>query len=346
VTVPHPPVRIGVIGINHAHIYGQVDLLLRAGAELVSFFAREPELTSAFSSVYPQARVARVPEDVLEDPTIDMIVTAAIPDERAEIGIAAMRHGKDVMSDKPAFTSLAQLDLARRVQRETGRIYSVCYSERFENAATVRAGELVHAGAIGKVIQTIGLGPHRANFPGRPGWFFDPARFGGILADIAAHQADQFLFFTGSTTFEIVAAQVANFHHPQYPRLEDFGDIMVRGEECTGYMRVDWFTPTGLPTWGDTRLTVLGTEGYIEVRKNCDIEGRPGGEHLFLVDNKSPRYINCSGLPLPYGPQLVADVRNRTETCMSQAHCFLASQLVLEAQQMATRLGHLALTGR
>jgi predicted dehydrogenase len=336
-----PTIRFAVIGLNHGHIYGQVNLLLRAGAELVSVFGREPELLAQFTKTFPQARVARDEAEILEDRTIQLVVSAAIPNERAPLGIAVMRHGKDYMSDKPGFTTMEQLAEARRVQAETGRIYSICYSERFENAATVKAGELVKAGAIGRPLQTIGFGPHRANLPSRPDWFFRRERYGGIITDIASHQADQFLFFTGSTSAEVVAAQVANYHHPEHPGLEDFGDLLLRGNGGTGYIRVDWFTPDGLDTWGDTRLTIIGTEGYIEVRKNIDIAGRPGANHLFLVDQRGTTYIDCGGTPLPYGPQLVSDIVNRTETAMTQAHCFLASELVLQAEAQAERLGNL-----
>ena len=335
------PIRFAAVGLNHPHIYSQVDLLLRAGAELAAFYAPESDLAAAFVSRYGDVRRAADYDEILQDETIVLIVTAAIPNERADIGIAAMRHGKDVMSDKPAWTTLDQLAAARDVQAETGRIYSVCYSERFENAATIKAGQLVHSGAIGKVVQTIGLGPHRANLANRPPWFFRREQYGGILADIAAHQADQFLYFTGSTAFEIVSSQVGNVAHPDYPELEDFGDFIVRGDGGTGYVRVDWFTPDGLATWGDTRLTVLGTEGYIEVRKNIDIAGRPGGNHLFLVDHAGTRYIPSDDVELSYGRLLLDDIRNRTETAMPQAHAFLASQLALEAQQKARRFGNL-----
>ncbi|MFO7170691.1 MAG: Gfo/Idh/MocA family oxidoreductase [Chloroflexota bacterium] len=336
-------IRFAAIGLNHGHIYGQTNLLLRAGAELVAFYAAEPDLAAQYGRTYPQARQVDTPQAILEDPTIQLVISAAIPDERAPLGIAAMRHGKDYMADKPGFTTLAQLEEARRVQAETGRIYSICFSERFENAATVKAGELVRAGAIGQVVQTIGLGPHRANLPSRPDWFFRRARYGGILNDIASHQADQFLFFTGATSAEVVAAQVGNYKHPQHPEFEDFGDMTVRGTtpdgtQVTGYVRVDWYTPDGLGTWGDGRLLILGTEGYIEIRKNIDIAGRPGGNHLFLVDGTSTRYIDCSGVELPYGRQLLADIRDRTETAMPQAHCFLASELVLRAQELAHSL--------
>ncbi len=334
-TIVMSMINFAVIGINHGHINGQVNALLNAGAHFVSWYASEPELCAPFAAAFPQAQLARNADEILNDPSIHMIVTAAIPCERAPLGIRAMQHGKDVMSDKPGFTTLAQLEEARRVQRETGRIYSICYSERFENGATIRAGERVARGDIGRVIQTIGLGPHRLNLPSRAPWFFERARYGGILCDICSHQADQFLYFTGSTSAEVVSAQVANMNHPQYPELQDFGDVVWRGNGGTGYARVDWFTPDGLPTWGDGRLTILGTEGYIECRKYVDIAGRPGGAHLFIVTQKEVQYEDCSQVSLPYGRMLINDVLNRTETAMSQAHCFLAAELALKAQSRA-----------
>ena len=333
-----PKIKFAVIGINHGHINSQVGAVQRGGGELVSFHAKEPDLADAFAKRFPQARRARSEDEILEDDGIQLVLSSIIPDERAPLGIRVMKHGKDYMSDKPGITTLDQLADVRRVQAETRRIYSIMYSERLENRATVRAGELVKAGAIGQVVQTVGLGPHRMDAKTRPAWFFDRPRFGGILCDIASHQADQFLYFTGSTRAEVVAAQVGNVHHPQYPTFEDFGDAMLRGDRGSGYIRVDWFTPDGLATWGDARLTILGTDGFIEIRKNIDIGGKTGDNHLFLVDNKETRYIDCRNVPLPYGEQLVSDVLNRTETAMPQAHCFLATELILKAQKQAQRL--------
>jgi predicted dehydrogenase len=335
---PAPRIRFSVIGMNHSHIYGQVDATVRGGGELVSFFATEPDLRTAFGRRYPEAKLARDEREILEDSSIQLVLSSIIPDQRAPLGVRVMQHGKDYMSDKPGIITLEQLAEVRRVQAATKRIYSIMYSERFENRATVRAAELVQAGAIGKVVQTVGLGPHRINPPSRPAWFWDPARYGGILCDIGSHQFDQFLFFTGSRTGEVVAAQVGNVHHPEHPQFQDFGDAVVRGDGGTGYVRVDWFTPAGLPTWGDGRLTILGTEGYIEVRKNVDIAGREGGNHLFIADGSGVRYIDCKDVDLLYGKLLVDDVLNRTETAMPQAHCYLATELALQAQKQAQRL--------
>jgi predicted dehydrogenase len=337
-----PTIRFAAIGLNHAHIYGQTNLLLRAGAQLVSFYAPESDLAAQYAQAFPQARPARGREEILADETIQLVISAGITCERAPLGIEVMRHGKDYMSDKPGFTMLEQLAAVRQVQAETGRIYSICFSERLEVRAAVKAGELVQAGAIGKVVQTVGLGPHRINVPSRPAWFFKRDKYGGILTDIASHQVDQFLFYTGSNRAEVVAAQVGNFNYAQYPELEDFGDMVLRGNGGTGYIRVDWYTPEGLGVWGDGRLTILGTEGYIELRKYIDIAGRSGQDHLFLVDQKEIQHFDCSQVELPYGRQLIADVLNRTETAMAQEHCFLASQLALEAEAKAARLGNLS----
>jgi predicted dehydrogenase len=333
-----PRIKFAAIGLNHGHITGQCQSVKRGGGELVSFYAKEPDLAAAFQKRFPQVRLARNEQEILEDKSIQLVVSASIASERAPLGIAVMKHGKDFMSDKPGMTTLEQLAEVKKVQAQTKRIYSILYSERHENRATIKADELIKAGAIGKVIQTVGLGPHRMNPKTRPEWFFKKAQYGGILTDIASHQFDQFLYFTNSTQAEILASQVGNVNNPQYPELEDFGDALLRGNGGSGYIRVDWFTPDGLSTWGDGRLTILGTNGFIEIRKNVDIGGRPGGSHLFLVDNKETRYIDSSNVELPYGKRLVDDILNRTETAMPQTHTFLAMELALTAEKQARRL--------
>ena len=330
-------IKFAAIGINHSHIYGQVECLKRAGAQFVAFHAVEDDLAAAFAEKFPEARRVSEAREILEDETIAVITTAAIPGDRAAISIAAMRAGKDVLSDKPGMTTFAQLEEIKQVQAETGRIYSVIYSEHFEVRATVEAGNLIAQGAIGQVINTVGLGPHAIRNNQRPDWFFERARYGGILCDIGSHQFEQFLFFSGAMDAEIVSASVANRAHPDKPGLQDVGDVHMKTATTSGYVRVDWFTPDGLPTWGDGRLTILGTEGYIELRKYIDIAGHPGENHLFIVNKEGPRHIDCSSVDLPFGRQFLDDVRNRTETAMPQERCFNAMKLALTAQQMAER---------
>lgn len=328
-------IKFAAIGINHNHIYGQVECLQRGGGEFVAFYAVEDDLAALFSAKFPEARRVANADEIYNDPSIAVITTAAIPADRAAISIKSMQSGKDVLSDKPGMTTFAQLEDIKRVQKETGRIYGVLYSEHFEVRATVEAGNLIAQGAIGKVINTIGMGPHSLALNNRPEWFFTRARYGGILCDIASHQFEQFLFFSGAMDAEVVSASVANRAHPEKPGLQDVGDVHLKADGTTGYIRVDWFTPSGLPTWGDGRLTILGTEGYIELRKYIDIAGRAGTDHLFIVNKDGPRHIDCSTTELPFGRLFLEDVVNRTETAMPQERCFNAMKLALTAQQLA-----------
>lgn len=346
VVISSGKIKFAVINIDHPHIYGMTDAIKRGGGELVALYASQPDLVAAFAKAYPEAKLAKSEKEILEDSSIHLVLSSGIPDERAPLGIRVMQHGKDYLTDKPGIITLKQLAEVKKVQKETKRIYSIMYSERFENKATQKASQLVKTGAIGQVIQTVNLAPHRisnkfgtSGLSVRPDWFWDKKRYGGILTDIGSHQFDQYLHFTNTTEAEVLMSQVGNVHHPEAPLFEDFGDVMLKGNGGTGYIRVDWFTPNGLDTWGDGRLTILGTDGYIEVRKNTDIlSGNKGGNHLFIVNQKEMVHINCNNETLPFGPLFVDDVLNRTETAMSQTHCFLATELALKAQKEAKLL--------
>jgi predicted dehydrogenase len=335
VTVPRYQIKFGVIGVSHDHIYGMVAAVIRGGGELVAVHAGEPERAAAFLKRHPQARLVKAEDEILNDESIQLVLSATIPAERGPLGIRVMQHGKDYLSDKPGVTTLEQLAQIRKSIAETKRIYAILYSERLEVRAAVHAGDLVQSQAIGKVVQTINIAPHQVNPATRPAWFWEKSRYGGILCDIGSHQVDQFLFYSGSKQAQVVASQVGNVNHADHPEFEDFGDMMLRGDRGLGYVRVDWFTPDGLGVWGDGRLFILGTEGYIELRKYVDITGRKGGNHLFLVDRKQTRYIDCSNIVLPFGPQFVADIVNRTHTAQDQEQCLLAAELVLSAQKNA-----------
>ncbi len=337
--------KFAAIGLDHRHIYGQSEHMQAIGAQFVGYWTDgTPDTLAGFQKRFPDVPRVTDRKTLLENPEIDLILIAAIPVDRASLAIEAMEAGKDVMVDKPGCTTLAQLTDIKNCVARTGRIWSVDYSERFEVACVTKAAELVQSGAIGKVIQTVGLGPHRLNHASRPDWFFQKDQYGGILTDIASHQIDQFLYFTGSTDAEISLASVANYANPEDPGLEDFGEIALRSNTAHGYIRVDWYTPDALPTWGDGRLTILGTDGYIELRKYVDVAKNKDTDHLYLVNKETCTYIDASQAGYPYFRNLAADIKNRTETAMPQAHCFKVMALALEAQQLADQnkkvLGH------
>lgn len=340
---PKHHIKFAVCGMSHDHIYGMVGAVQRGGGELVAAWGGEEDTLARFSRRFPSAKIVKTQQEILNDGNVQLVLTSQIPDERAGIAIRAMRQGKDVLSDKPGMTTLDQLAEIRKAIAETSRIYAIMYSELLEVKAAVYAGVLVRQGAIGKVIQTINIAPHQIVQHGgdaggaspRPAWFWDPDKYGGILCDIGSHQVDQFLYYTGSKQAEVVESQVANVRHPRHPRFQDFGDMVLRGDKGLGYVRLDWFTPDGVGTWGDGRLFILGTDGYIEIRKYTNIAVSDSGNNLFLVDNKQARYIDCNSMPLPFGPQFVEDIVNRTHEAQDPQECLLAAELVLKAQRNA-----------
>lgn len=332
----YPALRFGVIGIDHRHIYDQVKSLLDIGAECVGYWTKDETRTEkGFIERFPHIPRIADRRQLLEDDRIQLITCAAIPCDRAGFAVESMKHGKDFMVDKPGLTTFEQLALVKKVQAETKRIFSVNFTEHFEVRAVTTATELVRSGAIGRVIETIGIGPHRFNRHLRPDWFFDLPSYGGILVDIASHQIEQFLHFANVEDAEILFSRAGNIAHPDDPGFQDVGEIVLGGKGANGYIHVNWFTPDALSTWGDGRLTIFGTEGHIELRKYLDVEGRPGKDHLFLVNNKESRYIDCSTAELPYYTDIKRDIFERTESAMKQSYCFKVCELALKAQAQA-----------
>lgn len=342
---PSPVVKPGefvfaAAHLDHGHIYGQCNGLIEAGAELKWVYDPDEKKVAAFIAKYPQARAARSLDEILDDPAVRLVSAAAVPCDRGPIGCRVMEAGKDYFTDKTPFTSLAQLDQAKATVARTNRKYMVYFSERLHVEAAMHATDLVAGGAIGRVIQVIGLGPHRLGKASRPAWFFERAKYGGILTDIGSHQFEQFLTYTGATDATVTQAAVGNFANPDKPELEDFGEASLLGDNgSSNYIRVDWFTPDGLCTWGDGRTVILGTKGYIELRKYVDVARDKAGDNVYIVDDSGERYLNVAGkVGFRFFGQFVLDCLNRTEKAMTQAHAFKAAELCLRAQLAARRI--------
>lgn len=342
---PNPVVKAGefviaAVALDHGHIYGMVNGLLEAGATLKWVYDSNPAKAEAFAKTYPQVRIASTEEEVLADPEVHLIAGAAITSERGPLGLRAMDAGKDYFTDKAPFTTLEQLEAARAKVKETGRKYMVYYSERLHVESAVYAGQLIEQGAIGRVVQVTGFGPHRLNAPSRPEWFFKKEQYGGILCDIGSHQVEQFLFYAGCKSAQVLHSKVANYNAPDYPELEDFGDATLLGDNgATQYFRVDWLTPNGLGTWGDGRTLILGTEGYIELRKYIDIARDKSSNHVYLVNGEGEYHFHVDGqVGYPFFGELILDCLHRTEKAMTQEHAFMAAELCLKAQAQAVRI--------
>lgn len=343
---PKPVVKKGefifaAIALDHGHIYGMCNGLVEAGGTLKYVFDQNMDRAEEFSKKYDGVIIASSEEEILNDPEVKLVASAAITSLRCELGIRVMNAGKDYFTDKAPLTTLEQLELAKEAVKRTGRKYMVYYSERLHVEGAVFAGQLVKSGAIGKVMQVTGFGPHRLNAKSRPDWFFQKDLYGGILCDIGSHQIEQFLYYADAKDATITASQVANYNHPEHPELEDFGDAMLRGDNgASHYFRVDWFTPDGLRTWGDGRTIILGTKGYIEMRKYINVAVEESGNHVYLVNDEGEFYYNATDkVGYPFFGELILDCINRTENAMTQEHAFKAAELCVRAQNQAVKIG-------
>ncbi|SDN54027.1 Gfo/Idh/MocA family protein [Acetanaerobacterium elongatum] len=331
------------VGLDHGHIYGMSEGLLEAGATLKWVYDPDPAKMEAFCKRFSQVKPARSEDEVLGDKEVLLVAGACVASERCALGLRVMNAGKDYFTDKAPLTTLEQLKAAKETCAKTGKKYAVYYAERIHSETAVFAGQLIAEGAIGRVIQVLGLGPHRLGAPGRPDWFFIKEKYGGILCDIGSHQIEQILYYTGAKDATVVRSQIANYHHPQYPGLDDFGDAtLVTDNGATGYFRVDWFTPDGLQTWGDGRSFILGTEGFIEQRKYMNIGTPNSPAHLYLANGKGETHFDVHGkVGFPYFGSLILDCLNRTENAMTQEHAFKAAELCVKAQLQAVDIGGL-----
>ena len=330
--------NLAVLGIDHGHIFDMLDEMIKEGCKCNHFWTEGSPLTlKEFNKKYPNIKRAENKSEILKDNTIDMILISSIPKDRATLSIEALKSGKDVMVDKPGCTTLNQLDDLKRTIKETGKIWSVNFSERFHVAAVAKAEELITEGKIGKVKQTIGTGPHRQGNYERPDWFYERESYGGIITDIGSHQIHQFLVFTNSKEAKITHSMVENTTKKQFPGFQDFGEINLTGNGGHGYIRLDWFTPDALPTWGDGRLFILGDKGFIAIRKYTDLAKSDSGNHLYYANNEEVKHIDCSDVKLPYFRNLINDVLNRTESACSQELTYLTMELAIKAQEIAEK---------
>lgn len=332
--------RFAAIGLDHGHIYGMSNGLIEAGAEVSWVYDPDPEKVAAYVKLFPDVRVASSEDQILSDQLVHLVAGASIPSERCALGLRVMAAGKDYFADKPPLTTLPQLEQAKQKVQETGKKYAVYYSERIHVEAAVYAGDLINNGAIGDIVQVVNLAPHRMSPSSRPDWFFDNTQYGGILCDIGSHQIEQFLTYVGAKDAQVLHSKVGNYTMPDFPNFEDFGDATLLADNgATMYFRVDWLNPSALPVWGDGRTFILGTHGYIELRKYIDVGRDPQSDHVYLVTDEVEQHIPVHGkVGFPFFGQLILDSLNRTENAMTQEHAFKTIELGIKAQMQAQKI--------
>ncbi len=298
-------IKFAVCGMSHDHVNGMIGAVQRGGGELVAAWGGEEDKLAAFRKKYPDVKLVTTQDEILDDPSVQLVLTSQIASERAGIAVRAMKRGKDVLSDKPGLTTLQQLAEVRKTIAETKRIYAIMYSELLEVKAAVYAGELIRQGAIGKVIQTINIAPHQifqhggeaGGGSGRPDWFWNPDQYGGILCDIGSHQVDQFLFFyridRGGEVVESCRSRMCAIPNTRASKI--LATWFCAATAASVMCASTGSRPTAWEPGATAGSSILGTDGYsMEVRKYTNVvaSGHQGKNNLFVVDSKQARYID------------------------------------------------------
>jgi predicted dehydrogenase len=332
--------RFAVIGLSHVHVIGMAQALLGVpGVVCEGFCPEETPIAKGFAGLFPDVP-QRSRDDLLGDPAINLILCADVNGLRGPLLVAALKAGKHVFVDKPPVTTLEDLHAVERAVEESGKLFFVYFGERLDNPLSLKARQLVREGRIGRMVNFIGLGPHKLSIEHRPAWMFEPALYGGILNDIAIHQIEVFGWLTGERVVGF-RSRVGNFGTSQHPTFEDFGDVWFEGDGGTaGYVRVDWFTPDAMPTWGDIRQLLVGTDGTLEIRSTINVgSADPKPALLLTTRTGAPEQVDASEVDTSWAPQLVADIRDGVNRLMPHSETFNALHAVLEMQKEAERIG-------
>lgn len=325
-----------VVGLVHGHVYGMIEGLIGAGADLCCVYEPNDCLFQKFHSTYPGVERVQSLDSILFSDRIDLVVNCLRPDERADFSISVLESGRDVFSDKPGFLKKIDGDRILAASALGKSNYYIYFSEHIHHEESLAAKNLIDSGKLGKVFHYSGFAPHRLNADSRPWWFFDAKVNGDVLIDLGCHLFEQFLWFTGSKTAHVEKSILRNVCHAQYDGFFDFGESLIVGDSgATGYIMVDWFTPDGLSSWGDCRAFISGTSGSLEVRKYLDIASGPNGI-LLLCDNEKEQKISVKdSIGFPFFGRLIQACLGVRPFDFDTSWCVNAMKLAIEASESA-----------
>jgi predicted dehydrogenase len=316
--------RIAVAGAAHPHVDYALDEIGRnPDYRLVAVADPDRELAAKWAAPYG-AQVFTDHRTMLDAVEADVVVTAGVYGDRGRTVVDALRAGCHVLADKPLCTTLDDLEAITAAARETGRHVVLMLEKRYY-PETLAALELVRAGTLGEITGVLSSAPHKLNRSARPGWFFDRAGYGGILADLAVHDIDAALLFTGLTA-GTVRGDIAG----TVPGTDGFAPYGVATLASAGVLvtaEVSWMTPAASAVHGDYRMRLIGTRGTAEL-----LWAR---RRLVVTTDEDTTYDAPLGDGLRPARLPLRALADGAEPDISTAHSLLATRLALLAQRSA-----------
>ena len=190
----------GGMGKWHTEILADVPEIRLAGIYDIKEEKREKAELAGFRAYASE-------EEILADPSIDVILIATPNDTHRPIAARAMEAGKHVIVEKPAVLSCAELEELEDIAGKTGRFLTVHQNRRWdEDLLTVR--RILEEGTVGTVFRIESRVHGSRGIPGD--WRKEKAHGGGMVLDWGVHLFDQIFCLIGRRRLESVYASLTN----------------------------------------------------------------------------------------------------------------------------------------
>ncbi|WP_405056649.1 Gfo/Idh/MocA family oxidoreductase [Kribbella sp. NBC_01505] len=316
-------IRIAIAGAAHPHArYVTAEIDRNDEYQLVAVADPDRTVAERYATPY-QAKVFTDHQQLLDETRPDVVMVAGIYADRGRAVVDALDAGAHVLADKPLCTSLTDLTAISEASRRNNRHVTVLLEKRYYPETLAMAELIDELGTIHGVVST---GPHKLNRPTRPEWFFDRTRYGGLLNDLAVHDIDAALHFTGLTAGTVSGALASE---PGFPR---YGTATLTGPGVLITAGVDWLTPAASPLHGDYRMKLVGSNGTAELqwaRKRL----------VLTTTDKAPYDVVLPPGHRPAELPLQA-LANGNEPDITTSNSLLVTRLALLAQQSAENGNH------
>lgn len=263
-------ITVAIAGLRHPHIETIIDeAQRRRDIELIAISEPDPKIRSWYASNLSVPGYADHRE-LLDAVTVDVLGIGAIYSDRGRIARDALLAGVHVLADKPLCTTLADLDAIERAWESSGRQLSIAFEKRFY-PPTMAASRLVAEGELGELVMISSSAPHKLSRERRPDWMFDRSLYGGIINDLAVHDIDLLLQFSGARSGRLWAF-AGNRGNADRPDFEDHALVTLRADDgLLASIEASWLSPEAAAYHGDYRMRIVGTNGTAEMCWKDDV---------------------------------------------------------------------------
>jgi len=288
-------IKVAVIGCgtiaNSAHI---PSYMKNEKAEIVYFCDILPERAEEAVAKYGCGKAITDYKEALADAEIDAVSVCTPNHMHAEISIAALEAGKQVLCEKPSARTYAEAKKMQEAQASTGNMLSIGVVNRF-NAGVNKIRELVDGGELGEVYHVYVSFRAERSIPGLGGAFTTHAiAGGGVLIDWGVHYLDIVMYCLDDPEVKTVSGKgfcklgknlsEYEYKHMWAENTKNLDGTYDVDDFVTGFIRTAGSTITLNGAWAqnigetETYIDFIGTKAGIRLKYGGDFQ-------LYKIEN-------------------------------------------------------------